>query len=236
MRSLQDIALGLDPIAIAEELSGKSHWSEFNDEENAALLDTALHINHVKKMMLMAAGDTHCGITWVDFLNLMESVGFKCALRYDFKARKDCGGGIEEAIVYYREDGIIIWATSFGSKSKVNSAKMNGQVKAAIPNTWEELPDLGGSHGPFDHDGEYRKVSVNHDIREGFLSKLSKWDNNHWKPIPIWEYRQFLWFVDYSDEDENVANDRYRELTRKKILQCCDEAQKIMQVTLEWYS
>ncbi|MEG0898398.1 MAG: hypothetical protein RSF40_01630 [Oscillospiraceae bacterium] len=213
-----DKLLNFDPIAAVEEMTEGKHWSEFDDSESNMSLWMAVMSGEAKRNALKEIGDTYWGMTWSEFISLIEKHGFKCALRYDIPYENK----LEEAIIYYNNYGFVIWATSFSEKKSVNGGTLYGQLRTH--QDFSHCDDLSQcSNGYFADD----KLSFSVDVREGLFHHLNK-AIAHADPLSIWEDNAFLWFVDYVEDDEPTYD--YKAITQDKIHRCPSEFQNIVRV------
>ncbi|PHA03024.1 hypothetical protein COE51_01390 [Bacillus pseudomycoides] len=238
--------LNCDPIAETEKVLNKHH-SEFNRDEGLLMLANALHTNEIKANYLKSLGDTHFSISWDEFINIIESYGFKEGLRYDFQ--HDNGKCTDEAaLYYYPEKGLVIWATSYWNKKSLNSGKLYGQVKSKEKIEYETVSDKWGerqiikwtgtlksssqslndcSHGAF-MDIE-TGIDFDYDVREALINKIEQ-IGNHLEFLSKWNKKQFLWFLDYAEEKQPDYD--YKEITKEKIMKCPKELQEILAVCI----
>jgi len=210
-----------DTLAESEKLLNKNHWSEFNETEQALSLLKAISDNKEKEEHLKSIGDTHFGMSWMDFKDLLVNKGFKNAHSYDF----DYDDGIEEAILYHHPvKGFVIFATSFGKKRTINGGELYAEIKVNDKEgeniVWRWL----STGGCIDIDNKI--YSTKHDVREGLFSKLNKLESagtflNKWT-----EKNKFLWFADYVET--KVEGYDYKEITQEKINKCPQEFRDIM--------
>ena len=203
-KSYIDKLLDIDPIAIVEDASGGKHWSEFDNSDNIMALGLAMMSGEIKRNALKQAGDTYWGMKWDEFQSLIESHGFKCALRYDIPYENKT----EEAIIYYDTNGFVIWATSFFGKTSINGGTLYGQIKEEKGFLSSDLHHC--SHGCFADDKWHFDV----DVREGLFHNINSVLQNA-TPLKVWEYDSFLWLVDYVEENE-LGYD-YKKITEDKI-------------------
>lgn len=221
-KTTKDI-LNFDPVATAEALIGKRHeeWDVETDGMSALML--AIVTNQAKEEHLKSIGDTHSGITWIDFIEIAKAYGFKSGYCQKFTgtgwSRKDVEE--EEIIFFHEEKGLILHAESYDGKS-VNSARVYGEVKIGDKlekNQWEALN--GCSHGGNGNG----TMSFDVDVREGFrfhldaLSEAFEFSKN-WTKVP------FLFLLNYMDtRDENY---NYKKINKQKIDACTPEVRKII--------
>lgn len=211
--------LTYDPLEQSEGIFGK-HWSQFTEDEMKMSLGLSLIHNKNKSEILKNNNDTYSSMEWFDFIDLIELNGFICGLKYDIYHDDD----IDEAILYYRNDGLILWATSYFNKKSVNGGTLYGEI------SYEEFSEEifsalnGCSHGGV---GTFENIrSFNKDVREGLfytinnLSNLVKF-NSQWK-----QRDKFLWFVDYVENKK--SNYDYKAITLNKISQLPLEAKEII--------
>lgn len=215
--------LNFDPIATAETLIGKRHENWDTETDAMAALGLAIATNQAKANHLQSIGDTHFGITWIDFVEIAKAYGFKCGYCEKFTGTgwSDKGVEEEEIIFFHEEKGLILHAESYDGKS-VNSAKVYGEVKIGDKlekNQWEALN--GCSHSGHKNG----TMSFDVDVREGFrfhldaLSEAFEFSKS-WSTVP------FLWFLNYMDtKDKNYS---YKKINEQKIDACALEVRKII--------
>ena len=172
---------------------------------------------------LKSIGDTHFGITWIDFIEIAKAYGFKSGYCQKFTGTgwSDKGVEEEEIIFFHEEKGFILHAESFDGRS-VNSAKVYGEVKIGDKlekNQWEALN--GCSHGGNGNG----TMSFDVDVREGFrfhldaLSEAFEFSKS-WSKVP------FLWFLNYMDTKNK--NYSYKKINKQKIDASTPEVRKII--------
>lgn len=235
--------LNFDTFLEAERITGRS-YIEFNVEEQMFAL--ALHAKHseAKREMLKINNDTHFSMKWVEFKHLMRVNGYKLGLSYKF----DNEGNKNEAALFYNNEGIVIWSTSYFDS--LNEAKLyaqigfEGEIKYVTKTNkfWEktyqelvmtpELLSARESLGGFSHDAFMnigKGIHISLDCREGMFYRLNE-VKKHFTFYKEWTSSPFLWLLDFSE----TKNDNYdlKKINREKILKCTPEALKIMQVVL----
>ncbi|WP_342532740.1 hypothetical protein MHB40_14845 [Lysinibacillus sp. FSL K6-0057] len=235
--------LTFDTFLESERIIGKS-YNEFDADEQ--LLSLAFHAKHneTKREILKDNNDTYFSMEWNEFKSLMKWNGFNVGLSYKFGNE----GNENEAILFYNNDGIVIWSTSYFES--LNEAKLYAQIKFEgeinyvtktnkfWKKTYQELvmtPELlkakeslnGFSHDAFMNIGKGIHISL--DCREGMFYRLDK-IKKQFTFYKEWNSSPFLWLLDFA-ETKNDTYDR-KEINREKILKCTPDAQKIMLVEL----
>lgn len=215
--------LNFDPVATAEALIGKRHEDWDIETDGMAALGLAMATNQAKREHLESIGDTHFGITWQKFVEIVKAYGFKSGYCQKFTGTgwSDKGVEEEEIIFFHEEKGLILHAESYDGKS-VNSAKVYGEVKIGEElerNQWEALN--GCSHGGNGNG----TMSFDVDVRAGFrfhldaLSEAFEFSKS-WTKVP------FLWFLNYMDtKDKNYS---YEEINKQKINASTPEVRRII--------
>ena len=215
--------LNFDPVAATEDLLGKRHEDWNIETDGYAAVGIAMATNKIKADHLKSIGDTHFGITWIDFIEIAKAYGFKCGYCQNFTGTGWSNKDVEEEeiIFFHEEKGLILHAESFSGKS-VNSAKVYGEVKIGDKfeeKQWEALN--GCSHGGNGNGTMHFEV----DVREGFrfhldaISEAFEFSKN-WSEVP------FLWFLNYMDS--KVENYDFKKITNQKINASTSEVKKII--------
>ena len=215
--------LNFDPIATAEALLGKRHEDWGTKTDGMAALGLAMMTNQRKAEHLKSIGDTHFGITWIDFIEIAKAYGFKSGYCQKFTGTgwSDKGVEEEEIIFFHEEKGLILHAESYDGES-VNSAKVYGEVKIGDKLEKNQCEALNGcSHGGNGNG----TMSFDVDVREGFrfhldaLSEAFEFSKS-WSKVP------FLWFLNYMDtKNENYS---YEKINKQKIDASTPEVRKII--------
>lgn len=241
--------LNRDPIAEVEKVLGKNH-SEFNREESQMMLANAFLANYRKADYLKGLGDTHFGMSWNEFIEIIQSYGFKEGHKYDFEHSN--GEYIDEAALYYHpEKGLVIWATSYFNKSSVNGGTLYGQLttnekveyvieKNEMFNTeykrlkmtdslQKSMNSLNNcSHGAFINIEQGIEFSL--DVREGLINKIEAIGNGGLEFVKQWNQKTFLWLLDFNEEKSAYDRD---EINKEKISKCPEELQQIVKVAIK---
>lgn len=215
--------LNFDPIATAETLLGKRHEDWDGKTDGMAALGLAMMTNQKKEKYLKSIGDTHFGITWIDFIEIAKAYGFKSGYCQKFAGTgwSDKGVEEEEIIFFHEGKGLILHAESYDGTS-VNSAKVYGEVKIGDKLEQNQLEALNGCSNGGNGNGT---MHFDVDVREGFrfhldaLSEAFEFSKS-WSKVP------FLWFLNYMDtEDENYS---YEKINKQKIDASTPEVRKII--------
>ena len=216
--------LEFDPLAQAEMAFGGKHWSEFSDDEMKASMGLAFLHNDRKDKLLQKSHDTHFSMDWNEFEDIVSSNGFKIGYEEKFPYEDHH----EKAVVFYREDGLLIWATSFWNMKNVNGGTLYGEIKLHDVSNRTKISNC--SNGFFDFDNN--NLHFNTDVREGliwFINQIKQYGEF----LPQWEENnKFLWFLNFGDDEKNNS-DNYKEISKRKMTKFCDNAKKIIQKYLD---
>lgn len=219
-----DALLSYDPIAAAEKMSGKSHWSTFDDKETDLAIGLVMLSGDAKREALKKANDTYFGMSFQEFVDLITANGFKKALQYTFNNISSWSGPTDEFAVYYRGDGFVITFDSFGDS--LNSGKIYGICRRTTDRLMDlikcSITPMGNSIFGFSKD-----------VREGMFYTINNAKNSY-DVLPIWPGPGcFHWMLDRTehnsgDESYESWSKRYREISLEKISRCPEDFQKIV--------
>lgn len=230
VKNLIDKLVEMDSVDMAEKAG-----IAINDENFLGFVATA---NQEKNKLLKSVGDTYYGISWDKFKEMIESIGFKNGLNYTVYY-----DGLEneanEAVLYYSDDGMIIFATSFGNSTRkgLNSGKLYGQFRfdgERYNDAFHEFYDIGygvggGASSNFDN-----VIQFDVDVREGLMNYINKIRNTKvLELLPVWKDKQFIWLLDSNDEHSSGNHQQYDIVNRTKINMACKEIKNILQVYLK---
>lgn len=111
-----DDLLKEDPIAITERATGKGHWSNFDEKDMAAALFVSMLSSERKQNALKSTRDTYFGMSWDYLMELLKENGFKVGTEWTFidDQYEDENPKQEKAGIYYRADGVVLFAESWG--------------------------------------------------------------------------------------------------------------------------
>jgi hypothetical protein len=232
---LTESILNNDPVNNTEKLIKKT-WEQFNTVEETFMIGSAFIQNQQKAEYLKSIGDTYYCMPWDDFIQLIQKNGFKEGLKYEFNPKPEYEDCIktEEAIIYYRPDGLIIWATSYDNKVVVNGGKLYGFIETKNLKNEPETNNIMSrcSHDSWRYYGRETNEMVwrdyiyfIYDIREALIYTINKIHDKA-NFISPWPERPFLWFLDYNDE--HIPGYDYLAINDKKISMCCSEVQHII--------
>lgn len=165
--------------------------------------------------------DVTDGTKWTDFIKLLELNGFKRSLSIDFIV--DTGKQVltEESVLYYNNEGLVIWASSCEDGTLLYDGTIYGEMLTLEdPATVrEEIPYC--SYDFFDED----KVSFEKSISDGvfqFISELRQFGDF----IPTWQERdKLLWLCNYNEYD--IVGFDARQITKEKLKYADDGVREI---------
>ena len=216
-KEVLDKVLAIDPIYEMEKATGK-HWSEFSEDEMMEAMFFNMFSGELKKATLQKASDTYFGIAWESFLDLIKANGFKEGLGYKFTHNIFGTNETEQAVLFYREDGLVIWATSH--HGKLNGGTLYGELIKNPEAVWANFPDFSGGFYDENH------LSFTTDVREGLFHFLERMKENG-EFAPVWGERdRFLWFVDFKEEHEPDYD--YKKISNEKISAAADGLKRII--------
>lgn len=226
--------LNYDVISEVEKLSGKSHWSEFSELDNMLALSMNINNSNKKEKILKENKDTYFGMSWNYLIELLKDNGFEIGTEWNFVDNQYGKINNEKAVIYYRKDGVVIFAESYFNGKSVNSGECFYEL--------QYNDDLEKDIFNLIHTGCYydkNKIENKLDIREGLIYNLKKAEN-YGKFIKKWKNRKNLWILDYMESKNkinhesgyNVWSEQYKEVTLQHILKCPKELQEIVECSL----
>lgn len=214
-----------DVIADMEELTGKHHSEFTRGEEALVLIAAAAEARRVEAEM-QAIGDTHWGLSWQEFKNLLTANGFNILLVDKFKPGRyghDPDREEELLVAFDPKRCLLLKATSYGLSSDrphINGGSVYGEVCAPKPPTKQGMSILwrglsGCSNGPEGNDSatEVRR-HFDYDIREGLFSQLMTISLSGWQYADTWtkgEHQRHLWLLDYGQEYSAESEPEFRK-------------------------
>lgn len=230
-----DELLRYDPIAEAEKITGKSHWSNFSEDDNMlALLMNMQHANR-KEDVLKNSKDTYFSMSWDYLINVLAGNGFKLGTEWNFIDDQWERINNEKAVIYYREDGVVVYAESYNNGTSVNGGNCYYELEMkenTDKNEFYCLIHTGCWYGE-------NKIENELDIREGLIHELKKAEL-HGNFIKKWKNRKHLWILDYMESKNKIShndkyevwNKQYEEITKEHISHCPKELQDIVECSL----
>lgn len=249
--------LSFDPVASVSKVLNKHH-NDFSTDEQDLSLSYGILANRSKSDFLKSLNDTHFGMSWNYFIELIQENGFQEGLSYEFdyafdlESTKPEDWSREKAVLFYHPTkGLVIWATSYNNQTSVNGGKMYGEVRYTGTIETKEVPSLfkkGMSKAVVMTD-EIREamktldrcqhdsitstgdgISFWYDIREGLINKMTLIESKL-EYVRIWTKKPFLWFVDYLEEKNPDYDSEFMSLD--KINRSNEELQTILKVCKE---
>jgi hypothetical protein len=200
-----DELLKIDPLALAEKLTGKS-YKEDKDTSHLGL-GLAMLVNQRKRDELSTRDDTYHGSSYADAIRIIEELGFQFVYVEQQQQQQQQPDGKDEMRLYWRA-GILLFVESYAGK-RVNNI--------SIHYNWRHAPDLedrfnltssGHYHTESYDAGEHVWIGQ-HDVREAFRHKLALLEANG-KFLETWVECPFIYVVPYWDRKSNTSCD-YRQ-------------------------
>lgn len=179
------------------------------------------------------------GCNWKIFKSIVERSGFKVAYQHNFTditLRSSIGlaPSIEKEVIYYNSIGIIIYAYSSSNKETIGNADCYLEVQPAeLVLTDEEIKALHcfcKANYDTENLGDYNVLPVNFDVKEDFISRLEK-ILSIFKISKIWNvevWKKTLTSLYFLNQEEQLKEHDYEQITRQKIEACVPEARKII--------
>ena len=196
-------ALATDPLQLAEEMTGKSYKVSKETES----LGFALHVinDQVKQQLLREDDDTYFGQPLLDYMGIVESLGFKQVYAKTIPDTKDVN------YIYWHPDGLLLKFDSYCG-NQINGGKFYFNLKIRSYKEFYEA-SLPMSHEAI---GEELVVAGDMDCREGLkhyileLRKVGEFLNPWVKDV-------WMWLLSYADT--NDPNYNYHTINRE-IVSC----------------
>lgn len=202
-------AMAIDPLGVAEEMTGKS----YKDDEPTMMTGLAIQQAKRKRLdgLLAEANDTYWGVSWGEFTALLEREGFRTVYTEKFMGHGYSGTPTEETFIVAWRDGVLVRAETFGGE-QINTCEALLNVDMG---TEVKFPTRSFSGSLTEHDGRF--VYVGHfDGREGLLTKLRR-AAREGTILQSWIKRPFLWLLNYSETDAPQYD--YKGITARKVAQ-----------------
>jgi len=205
--------LSIDPIAVAEQLTGAS----YKDDKATLGLGVLMHIGHSarKSAMLEECDDTTFSHDLDQYLRIIGEEGFKKILELDFTKR----GTAEKFFVFYHyENGILLSFDTYGGYS-VSDGRFCYNIKLNVEPKY--FSGCTSSGGYTKHDGEMIWVGY-HDCREALRYHIAVLRENG-TFVKNWIKQPFLWLLHHGDTDGEYD---YNAINAERIAMFPEEIQK----------
>ena len=227
-----DDLLKEDPIAITERATGKGHWSNFDERDMAAALFVSMLSGERKENALKSTNDTYFGMSWDYLMNILKENGFKVGTEWEFVDDQWDNTTHEKAGIYYREDGVVVFAESYSNKKSVNSGKCFYELQRKEDIEKQDFRMLVRTGHSWE-DGN--KLENEIDAREGLIHNLKKAEKRG-NFLKKWESRDSIWILDYMESKTKIEHDssyevwskQYKEATESHLSNCPKEMLDIM--------
>ena len=204
--------LNIDPIALAEEKSGKSYKEDEETLNNGVL--NAFAINIQKNYILDLAGDTKLSMKASDYLVIAENIDFEIVGVEDFI---DKWGLQEKFYILWNKKGILLYFDTY--EGRVNSGDYCFN--------WVPKEEYGGKEDVFSlcHiSGGFRKEKDNCrvligtiDCREALRTRISILENrgrflDKWVEEPFYRLMHYEDWNSKKDQSEEITEERFNKL------------------------
>lgn len=241
--TVNEILDNIDPVAAAEEAFGKVH-EDFSDDENLRMLAMAMQFNMQKQSIQKGTGDTFIGSGLDLTLSLLTELGFVKAWE---KSRTSRYGYQETESIWYAADGMVVYLDTYNGRS-TNRFELVAELDPdhTDEKKWGDqyynvsrVVSGGGSYGCYPANYEQpvveKSVAFHADMRSGFRWKVQLLRSGACGTLKkVWEDpTQFLWFVNYDEEERYKYDVPYRELLKEKVKAGDEGLQRIMQVHIK---
>ena len=174
-------------------------------------------------------------MSWDYLIDILQKNGFELGTEWWFI--DDQWGSInnERAVIYYRKDGIVVYAESYNNGTSVNGGKCYYELEMKEDVNKSEVFCLIHTGCWYDEN----KIENELDIREGLIHELNK-ATRYGSFIKKWKNRSHLWILDYMEsknrinhnDEYEVWSKQYQEITKEHIDNCPKELQDIVECSL----
>ena len=194
-------------------------------KEKLGVVSTTIQTNRSRygcSVSINGMEDISDGTKWEDLIKLLEFNGFKESITFDFIVETGKQILAEKSILYYHEDGLLVWATSCEDGTLLYDGTLYGEVLTLEDPDFvrEEMPYC--SYDFFEAD----KFSFEKKISDGvfqFLNEMRQFGDF----IPVWQERdKLLWLCSYDEYDDPGFD--ARKITRDKLYYADDGVRKII--------
>lgn len=211
--------LSVDPLALAERLTGKSYKAD--DTTSNLGLALALHLNERKAAALKVRGDTSFETPFLATLQIAHELGFTTSYVQLFQGRE-----VQERYAVLWRNGILMVLESYAG-TRVNNLQLYFDFKYSDSDKLWSIPM--SSYPISDQDGIRGCHLV---VREGLRMRLDQLENAGEFVVPWVSDRKNLWLTNYATVRENHTNelsevvDWYLGNTAKIVAQFPDEVKR----------
>lgn len=207
-----DALLKIDPLAVAEKITGISYKDKAFGEgldNPATALGLLLMQAHAKEKeaALRETNDTVFSNELPRYLTIIEKFGFEQVLADEWQST---WGPTETLYIFAHRKGLLLSFDTFGG-NRVNAAKVYYNWKPSIDEWWDCR-----SSGHMTEGGIW---VGDHDAREALIHNLNKL-NNRGAFVSPWAERPFLWLLNF--DEPKVAGYDYRAITEARIARLPD--------------
>lgn len=157
--------------------------------------------------------DTFRNMPWNSFTELLKSNGFKKGLEYMFWCGAEC-----HEVIYYREDGLIIYAES-NRKSQLDQGSIYGELRLNDSNC--RYP-IGAWTGSVRRNDLVFEIVVENGVFKTLEDLLQ-----HGTLKKQWDHHHFLWFVNHRESKAKDYN--FEKITKEKISKLPQECIDILE-------
>lgn len=233
MKDLEEL-LSYDPISDTEQRVGKHHEC-FSRADSLLALSLASIYGKERTKILKENKDTYFSMSWDYLIDILKDNGFKLGTEWSFIDDQWDTVTNEKAVIYYCDDGIVIYAESFDNGKTVNSGRCYYELEkkeSVSDSDFYSLIKTGCGYGG-------NRLENEIDIREGLffhLNKAALFGNF----VNKWENRRYLWILDYMESHTKISHDakyevyrkQYSQITNEHISKCPKELQDIVECSL----
>lgn len=208
-----------------------------NEDDSISTLKCFDALNSSKDDCLKRFNDSYLGISWADFIKIVENYGFKEAYSKDFTSTNFLHSNekVKEKEVFYSysQKNLILHAESFGNY--VCSAKVYGEIIGNIDTfNKEQLAALAKcSYIPHKNN----RISIIIPVVEGFKTILNSLFEILTFSLQPWSYIPFICFSNYAESKKITLNHKkisdeinIEALALEKLNSSSDELKKIVNI------
>lgn len=223
------------PLAALELVLGK-RWDRFNDFENHLALMFQASYSREEKARYEMLNDTHFGMTWKEYEEILKGVKFEKVFSYIFDDCRDPEIKEEYAIWARRDKGFLLTAESYDNRRVINNTKLYFELSTLIdgrePDEVEriELDRLmKGSCGPcLDENRREVAQAMSYIAIEGLVGSLQMLEESRFQTNNPWQFpeNQFLWLCDYTETKDKGYDSK--AIAERKLAQLPEDVQAMI--------